>query len=95
MEILGWDMSPERSLSRICSRLSQETRSSEGACSTGEESRDHTFVDIFVVIALKTIKNLLILFKREVPYALEMVSFIVIVDFFCDVQGVEHHCSQR
>ena len=93
MEILGLDMSQERSpgFVGVCINKQDQARRS---LAQGKESRDHTVMDIFVVIALKTKKNLLILFKKKVSYALETVSFIAIVFFFCDVEGVEHHSSQ-
>ena len=92
MEILELDMSPERSPGFVGVCIKKQDQAM-GSLAQGKESKDHTVVDIFVVIALKTI-NLFILFKREVPYALETVSFIAIVVFVCDVEEVEHHCSQ-
>ena len=58
------DMSPERSpgFVGVCIKKQDQAR---GSLAQGKESRDHTVVDIFVVIALTTIKKLLILLERE------------------------------
>ncbi len=80
-------MSQERSpgFVGVCINKQDQARRS---LAQGKDSRDHTIMDIFVVIALKTKKNLLILFKKKVSYALETVSFIAIVVFFVTLRGL-------